>query len=652
MELNFDPFSWISLSIIISVIVIIIFLFVIKSEKFKSKADYRTLFIIGCGWIPIGLATEIWPLTIVGVALAIYGGLNRKKWAKQVTWKELPEGKRRLKIGLIIGFTLIFVAGGIVYWVYDSPDYSVAIVDELEAIYPDSNINASDTLLIIDIPKGSFAAAHLLLSTSDTGKIIRFKVKGIPAGYEQSPSWYRLLEVPVSENTGLDSRTEKFSGQTNPYVIRKAPFFIYEVLKPVEQKITMDSLSFAMRFELAIDSSFPAGSHELELVITSGFQHKTISILLNVYDVKLPAFGDSSMKYVNWHSINRISSDHQLEKWSDEFWTVLSTYAEMMAKGRQNTFWFHWAEFFDFDSVGMVSNYDEARLEKYIQTFLDAGLSTIQGAPFTRRIDWSTDGMLVSLPALDDLQIHTSSESGETIIATMFRSVLGTIEKNAWTEMWYQGIFDEPTDQYVDRYKQVADLLYSIKPDLRILEATMTTSLSGIVNCWCPQVHEYQANIDFFNERKAAGDDVWVYTCLVPGGPWINRLVDQERLRPVLVAWSVARFDLDGFLHWGFNHHRGKPFTELVVLHGGPKNYLPAGDSHIVYPGGKEPWSSQRFEAHRIGMEDYDLIKMLEEKKPDIANTLVLELFRAFDDYEKDIGKYREVKKRLLQELD
>ena len=51
-------------------------------------------------------------------------------------------------------------------------------------------------------------------------------------------------------------------------------------------------------------------------------------------------------------------------------------------------------------------------------------------------------------------------------------------------------------------------------------------------------------------------------------------------------------------------------------------------------------------------MEDYDLIKMLEEKKPDIANTLVLELFRAFDDYEKDIGKYREVKKRLLQELD
>ena len=157
--------------------------------------------------------------------------------------------------------------------------------------------------------------------------------------------------------------------------------------------------------------------------------------------------------------------------------------------------------------------------------------------------------------------------------------------------------------------------------------------------------------MDFFNERKADGDQVWVYTCLVPGGPWINRLLDQERVRPVYVGWAASLFELDGFLHWGFNHHRGHPFTELVVQHGDSKNFLPAGDSHIVYPGDNAPWSSQRFEAHRIGIEDYELLEALKKKNPEQTTLLIHQLFRAFDDYEKDVKIYRKVRRELLERL-
>ena len=179
----------------------------------------------------------------------------------------------------------------------------------------------------------------------------------------------------------------------------------------------------------------------------------------------------------------------------------------------------------------------------------------------------------------------------------------------------------------------------------------MTVSLAGVVDCWCPQVQEFQKNIPFFEERKAAGDAVWVYTCLIPGGPWINRLVDQERLRQVYVGWACARYDLQGFLHWGFNMHSGKPFEELVRMHGGPTNYLPAGDSHIVYPGKKGPLSSQRFEAHRIGMEDYELLYLLKKKDPEQAAKLIDKLFQAFDRYDKDIRDYRKVRQELLSAL-
>jgi hypothetical protein len=148
-----------------------------------------------------------------------------------------------------------------------------------------------------------------------------------------------------------------------------------------------------------------------------------------------------------------------------------------------------------------------------------------------------------------------------------------------------------------------------------------------------------------------AGDEVWVYTCLVPGGPWINRLVDQERLRQVYVGWACAKYDLQGFLHWGFNMHRGKPFEELVRQHGGDNNFLPAGDSHIVYPGKSGPLSSQRFEAHRIGMEDYELLYLLKKKDPVKASSLINNLFQSFDEYNKNISDYRAIRQQLLRAL-
>jgi hypothetical protein len=176
--------------------------------------------------------------------------------------------------------------------------------------------------------------------------------------------------------------------------------------------------------------------------------------------------------------------------------------------------------------------------------------------------------------------------------------------------------------------------------------------LSGIINIWCPQLQDYQKQRRFFESRKAAGDKVWIYSCLSPGGPWVNRLVDQERLRPVYIGWGCAKYNLQGYLHWGLNHHTDHPFDKLVRFHDGPYASLPAGDSHILYPGKNGPLSSQRFEANRIGMEDYELLRQLKAKSPKRMAKVMARVFRAFDDYEKDIAKYRKTRALLLVALD
>jgi hypothetical protein len=107
-------------------------------------------------------------------------------------------------------------------------------------------------------------------------------------------------------------------------------------------------------------------------------------------------------------------------------------------------------------------------------------------------------------------------------------------------------------------------------------------------------------------------------------------------------------------LHWGFNHYRSgvDPFAQSVVPHGkGPPNFLPAGDSHVVYPGRDGPWSGLRFEAQRIGMEDAELLRMLKRRDAERAGRITAKVFRAYDDYETKIEVYRGAKLELLSAL-
>ncbi len=76
------------------------------------------------------------------------------------------------------------------------------LFDELAAIYPDTNGASGAERLTIDTARGVPAGVHAVIS-------------GLPAGAEvacrlmasERPCAFRLIDVPVEQNTGLVSRT-------------------------------------------------------------------------------------------------------------------------------------------------------------------------------------------------------------------------------------------------------------------------------------------------------------------------------------------------------------------------------------------------------------------------------------------------------------
>ena len=248
------------------------------------------------------------------------------------------------------------------------------------------------------------------------------------------------------------------------------------------------------------------------------------------------------------------------------------------------------------------------------------------------------------------------SDEGKREIDTIIRKIKSFTKKYKLDNQWLQHIADEPTDNNAQCYKDVSKQIKLIYPEVTIMEATNAKeSLSGSIDLWCPLINDFQENQDFFEEREKKGEKVLIYTCLVPGGKWLNRTLDMERIRQVYFGWAGSKYNTFGYLHWGLNQYKANPFKQSVVKHPSPQassnNFLPAGDTHVIYPGIDEPLSSLRFEAHRQGIEDYELLEKLKLKNPEKHSRFIKKLFINYTNYSLSIRKYERIRKNLLKSI-
>ena len=535
----------------------------------------------------------------------------------------------------------------------------VRVVDELTALFPDRMPEAKQALGRLDVPRGAIVGLHLVVSGQDPRHPITVEVSGHG---DLTAKLSRLLAVPVEENTGLESRTLQWDGRPNPHVVRAAPFEIFDPVQPLQwgNPITPSGSSgvTAIRIEFEVGAQVTPGQRDLVLKLDQGPGRGSLELRLPlvVHQASIPPIGRDSMRFTNWFAPNTLAARHDEAAWSELHWELLGQYADLMARTRQNVFEVPLSSFLSQDDDGVWVLARE-RLERYVEVFSSRGLYWMEGRHIASRPggDWGAKRLEVRIGAAPRPLVGTQEASAR--VAAFFEPVREVFEDNGWNDRWLQHLADEPTDTNAASYAELATLVRRALPGVRLLEASMSTKLVGAVDVWCPQTRAFQQHLPFFRERMQAGDEVWVYSCLAPGGPWLNRLLDQERLRQVYLGWAASRDGVTGFLHWGYNRWRVDPYEQSVVDHPqrpGTKNKLPAGDTHVVYPlpsGDPGILSSLRLEAHRIGLEDRELLEALRAHDSELADTLTERVFRAYDDFETSPVAYRAARRALLEAL-
>ena len=220
-------------------------------------------------------------------------------------------------------------------------------------------------------------------------------------------------------------------------------------------------------------------------------------------------------------------------------------------------------------------------------------------------------------------------------------------QKQEWLDKGYFYYVDEPTN---------AELLYALRsngerlasnyPGYRQISPFFTNiNIDGVdqisfmqpyTQIWCTKVFAFtpreksiisgaqylttllqDQQYGTFEERMkaevAGGDELWLYFCWEPNQPYANWLATGDGTEPVVSIWQCKMTDATGVLYWGSTYWSSDPYNDLA------STVITSvyGDGVLLYSGAEvgvyEPVSSFRLENIRLGIQDYQMLTMLEQ---------------------------------------
>ena len=184
--------------------------------------------------------------------------------------------------------------------------------------------------------------------------------------------------------------------------------------------------------------------------------------------------------------------------------------------------------------------------------------------------------------------------------------------------------------------------------------------LSSTAGCRYMQDASYDAVYGEFFERmrkyQAEGDELWGYVACEPqwDSPYQNILLFNDGTEARTMFWTSYKLGQTGWLYWREDYYATTSKTTTVMSY--PWSVTGPGDGILLYPGGiygqVDPIPSIRFMNMRDGIEDYELLCMLEEKYGEAkAMEMVNNIVTSTVTFTRDDQKVYDVHAQILKLL-
>jgi hypothetical protein len=284
------------------------------------------------------------------------------------------------------------------------------------------------------------------------------------------------------------------------------------------------------------------------------------------------------------------------------------------------------------DDDGMM----KARQE-YLQDYLDTGTATT----FTgRRLAFDS----VPMPEYEARPSYVTDPFVSTSTAVAASVYYGTMQTQLlpWLSKTYAYVVDEPTGakrKFVERY---ADFVHRYAPGVKFLVTVNPTDFGykplRAVDIYVEKLHFfYRDYYRWIVPLRKSGKGVWIYSHMTPH-QWAAPmyLIDKPLTDSRVQGWFAYQTGADGLLYFNLDRWVAPtrsmsgyrdPYKDPLSLAGGSgaDRVTGNGEGSLVYPGyypalglnvqGSPPVGSLRMEALRDGLEDYEYLKLLEQRR-------------------------------------
>ncbi len=385
-------------------------------------------------------------------------------------------------------------------------------------------------------------------------------------------------------------------------------------------------------------------------MVGSELYSKTMNVSFEVRNVTLPEQTLYISNWANFDHLNKMNDWNAVEPHSDLYYELMTIVVKHMAAYGNNVYYIDpLLSFVDCTKSGSQWTFSFAKFNRVVEIMVTHGKAKmIECGHLAKRVDANDFNSAFGVKMPENRLLPLSDSEAKEFLSQFMTALKNNLSSRGWLDLYAQHIGDEPVDANTASYVEIAKYVKSIVPDVKIIDAIMTTTaMDNVIDIWVPLLDFWHQRYSFYNERRLQGDQAWFYTCLSPKGNYANRFMNQPLIQTRLLHWLNYKYTATGYLHWGYNQAWNAAWSFV-----GTDGFCTAGDCFIAYPAYRKAYSSIRFEAMRDGIADYELLRLLDSRDPSTAHNIVNSMVYDFDSYNNSNAALRSARKQLLDALD
>lgn len=540
-----------------------------------------------------------------------------------------------------------------------APKWAFMVVDSLEKVFRDAEPRPMNPSIPYSVFLGETASFQVAFRApgGTTGRVsVRVDEEVLPF-------------VTLSEVRNMPV-TVAFKVRKDEHYLRTTPGSYPDLLLPIpngEADIHSGEWQ-AVWFDVKVDSVRASGLCPIPFTVTEIETGEVLfedTVVIDVYGRSLPPLG---IVNTHWLHADAIADYYRVPVFSEDHWEYLENFigslVEMQGNSVLTPVWtppldtavgsFRTpVQLMDVRVEGGRYSFEFSKLLRWTEICRRLGIEYLEishlfsqwGATKAPAIYGLQDG---EYRRLFGWETDATSAEYAAFLAAMLPQLIDFLEQNWGIDKVFFHISDEPSRDQRESYRAALEIARKNLAGCNIVDALSDMEFyeEGLVAL--PAV----ANDHILPFLEAQASPMWAYYCVAQNVDVSNRFVSLPSSRNRVIGHQLFNFDLDGFLHWGFNFYNTElsarqidPFDDLCA--GGS---FPAGDAFMVYPGkGGKPYPSIRYRVFAQAMWDIRAMERLAQLKgrEEVKKIIDPDGTLAFDSFSYDPDHYRRIREEI-----